>query len=63
MSGGLDCRKCGVCCVSSYDLPTFVDLTTQDIARLGRKASLHVINHALATKWETQQSGPLAGAP
>ncbi len=58
----LDCRKCGICCVSLTWGDTYVDVTPADEKRLGKRfVRLHVIHGEIRTRPTTNKTGPIKG--
>lgn len=58
----LDCRSCGLCCVSPYAANTYVDVTPRDEEKLGKKfVRLHVIDGSIAVEEVVTKRGPLMG--
>ncbi len=59
---GETCQSCGLCCVSPYDQPAYVDVTPRDEERLGKRfVRLHVIDGSIATEWRDVKRGPYKG--
>lgn len=62
------CVSCGACCISVEDQPGFVDVTSRDVDRLGKKfVRLHVHQSdnggggTIKTRWLPQRAGPFKG--
>lgn len=45
VSADLDCRHCGACCISNWDLPGYVALTPTEVKRLSEWKRAHWIHY------------------
>lgn len=60
----LDCKTCGLCCISPHEQLSFCEVSRIDIKRLGTWANgiIHKIVHgAIRARWVENKIGPLAG--